>query len=72
MPCASCGSEKVTQVGAEMVIHCSGLEALDKPGVLAFPTLTACFGCGLTQFVLPERELDLLDRDCKGVRFEAA
>jgi hypothetical protein len=33
---------KVTQVGAGMAIHCSGLEALDKPGLLAFATLTAC------------------------------
>jgi hypothetical protein len=55
-----------------MMIHCSGLEALDKPGFLAFGTLTACFGCGLTQFVLPERELRLLEKDCDGARFKAA
>jgi hypothetical protein len=72
MACASCGSEKQTQFGAEMMIHFAGLEALDKPGVLAFPKVTVCFECGLTGFMLPERDLDLLEKDCNGRRFKAA
>jgi hypothetical protein len=72
MACASCGSEKQTQFGTEMMIHFPGLEALDKPGVLAFPKVTVCFSCGLTGFVLPERELHLLKKDSDGVSFKVA
>jgi hypothetical protein len=70
--CASCGSEKQIPFGAEMMIHVPGPEALDRPGVLAFSKLIVCFGCGLTLFVLPERELNLLEKNCENVRFTAA
>jgi hypothetical protein len=72
MACASCGSEKQTQFGTEMMIHFPGLEVLDNPGVLTFPKVTVCFSCGLTGFVLPERELHLLKKDSDGVRFKVA
>jgi hypothetical protein len=39
---------------------------------LAFSKLIVCFGCGLTLFVLPERELNLLEKNCENVRFTAA
>jgi hypothetical protein len=60
MACRSCGSEKQTEFGAEMLIHFPGRKGLDKPAVWVFPKLVVCFGCGLTLFRTPEAELRLL------------
>jgi hypothetical protein len=57
MSCKSCGSDKQTQLGAEMNIHFPGLKGLEKPAVWAFPKLTVCLNCGYTEFTLPESEL---------------
>jgi hypothetical protein len=57
MSCQLCGSSKGAKLDAEMVIHFSGLENLDKPGVWVFSKLLVCLGCGGSQFKIPEREL---------------
>jgi hypothetical protein len=56
----SCCSGKQAEFGAEMNIHFSGLEGLNKPSVMVFPKLTVCFECGSAQFALPETELHIL------------
>ena len=58
--CSSCGSEDQTQFNSEIMIHFSGLKHLSNPGVLVFPRLLVCLDCGVSQFTLPERELNHL------------
>ncbi len=60
MACRSCGSENQTEFVSEILIHFSGLENLNKPGVLVFPKVLVCLDCGVSQFSLPEGELGLL------------
>ena len=60
MSCKSCQSEATRTFNAEVAIHFPGLEGLDKPVVLVFPTLVVCMRCGLTEFTIPEAELRLL------------
>jgi hypothetical protein len=57
MSCKSCGSDKQTQLGAEVNIHFPGPKGMDKPAVWAFPKLTVCLDCGFTAFTLPAEEL---------------
>ena len=59
MTCKSCGSANVSTFVAEVNIHFSFslMQNLDKPGVLAFPTLTICLDCGYTHCTLLERDL---------------
>jgi len=44
----------------EVAIHFRGLEGLSKPIVWVFPELAICADCGLTQYVVPHRELRVL------------
>jgi len=44
----------------EFAIHFRGLEGLDKPVVWVFPEIIVCLHCGLTEFIVPERELQVL------------
>jgi hypothetical protein len=60
MRCKSCQSESQQELSAEMIVHFSGLEGLDKPIVWVFPKLTVCMDCGFTEFAIPETELALL------------
>jgi hypothetical protein len=60
MACKSCGADSETEFGAELNVHFPGRKGLDKPAVLAFPTLIVCLECGFTQFTLPRTELRLL------------
>jgi len=57
MYCLSCGSTKQAELTAEMMIHFRGLAHRDKPGVLLFPEIRVCLGCGLSRFTVPEAEL---------------
>jgi hypothetical protein len=57
MPCQLCRSSNEAELGAEVVIHFSGLKNLDKPGVWVFSKLLVCLDCGGSQFKIPEREL---------------
>jgi hypothetical protein len=60
--CRSCASENQTGFGAEINIHFSGWENLDKPAVLVFPKLLVCLDCGFTEFTLEETDLHLLSK----------
>ncbi len=59
--CRSCGSEKKIHFPTEIMIHFSGLRNLDKPGVLTFPKLAVCLGCGFSEFTLEESALPVLE-----------
>lgn len=61
MSCRSCGSEKQRNFVAEMMIHFSGRRNLDRPGVLTFPKLAVCLGCGFCEFSLEESALPVLE-----------
>jgi hypothetical protein len=60
MYCLSCGSTKQAELTAEMMIHFRGHR--DNPGVLLFPEIRVCLGCGLSQFTVPETELASITR----------
>jgi hypothetical protein len=60
MSCLSCASNYQEKFPAEMIIHFSGLEHLDEPGVWAFPRLLVCLNCGLSQFTVRKSELAVL------------
>jgi hypothetical protein len=57
MACKLCHSVNQEAYPSEINIHPPhGLPNLDKPSVLAFPTLLICVNCGFTEFLLTERE----------------
>lgn len=58
--CKACHSTRHGSFNAEVAIHFPGLHGLNKPVVLTFPKLKVCFQCGFTEFVVPERELQVL------------
>ena len=60
MPCNQCASHNQRPFNGELAIHFPGLDGLDKPIVWVFPQLVVCLNCGLAQFTVPEKELDLL------------
>jgi hypothetical protein len=43
-----------------MIIHLSGMENIDNPGVLAFPRVSLCLECGFSTFTVPETGLLIL------------
>jgi len=57
MSCQLCRSSNEAELGAEMVIHFSGLNNLDKPGVWVFSKLLVCLDCGGSHLKIPERKL---------------
>jgi hypothetical protein len=63
MSCLVCGSGTQAEFPAEMIIHFTGLNHLDKPGVWLFPNILVCLDCGSSQFSVPEKELALLASD---------
>jgi hypothetical protein len=69
MSCTACTSERQAEFGAEINIHFSGREGLDKPGVWIFPTLLVCLDCGTTKFDIAGAELAVL---VSGTRRSAA
>ena len=58
--CKQCHSEHLGNFTGELAIHFTGLAGLNKPIVWVFPKLLACLDCGLTELMVPERELDVL------------
>jgi hypothetical protein len=60
MYCLSCGSTKQAELTAEMMIHFRGHR--DNPGVLLFPEIRVCLGCGLSSLTVPEAELASITR----------
>ena len=57
MSCTSCHSLNVRVYPAELNIHHPGIEGLDLPTVWAFPSLSVCLECGVTQFKLAEDQV---------------
>ena len=60
MACAVCSSQNEAEFPTEMMIHFSGSDSLDNPGVLVFPTISVCLDCGAARFNLPTKELRTL------------
>jgi hypothetical protein len=58
--CNSCQSEHRNTFNSEIAIHFPGLSGLNKPIVWVFPSISVCLDCGRAEFVLPERELEVL------------
>ena len=58
--CTPCQSENQKTFTCETAIHFPGLEGLNKPIVWVFPRISVCLDCGTTQFIVPERELEVL------------
>jgi hypothetical protein len=64
MGCRQCVSDKLKVFRAELTIHFSGREGLNKPHVFVYPNLTVCLDCGLTEFqLLAEQLAQIKDRD---------
>ena len=59
MSCSACHSGR-RKFNAEVCIHAPGIENLDKPPVMVFPELCVCVDCGFAEFVIGDRELQLL------------
>ena len=59
--CKQCHSERLGNFSGELAIHFTGLAGLNKPIVWVFPKLLVCLNCGLTEFIVPERELQVLE-----------
>ena len=57
--CSRCSSDR-TEFSGELAIHFTGLAGLEKPIVWVFPRLSVCLDCGLAEFVVPEKELEVL------------
>jgi len=57
--CSRCSSDR-TEFCGELAIHFAGLAGLDKPIVWVFPRLSVCLDCGLAEFIVPEKELEVL------------
>ena len=60
MLCPSCKSARVAHFSSEMLIKFSGLQNIDKQGVLLFPRPVVCLDCGTLRCVVPARELTTL------------
>jgi len=59
MPCSTCHSG-IRRFTAEVCIHIPGIENLDKPGVMVFPSLSVCVDCGSAEFIIDQDELQKL------------
>jgi hypothetical protein len=60
MACVLCTSGNEAEFAAEVLIHFSGLNNVDKPGVWIFPKLLVCLDCGFSRFTAPKVTLALL------------
>jgi hypothetical protein len=58
--CTPCESENQKTFIAEMIIRFPGIEGLDKPIVWLYPSISVCLECGRAQFVVPEKESEVL------------
>ena len=58
--CASCQSENQKTFTSEMAVHFPGIEGLNKPIVWIYPRISVCLDCGMAQFMIPDKELEVL------------
>ena len=63
MSCRSCAAPNEVQFTAEVMIHFTGLNNLDKPGIPVFPRLLVCLNYGFSRFTTPKAELTQLARE---------
>lgn len=63
MSCLLCRLGNQVEFSAEMIVHLGGIKNLDNSGVMLFPKLLVCIGCGFSQFTVPKAELALLASD---------
>jgi hypothetical protein len=55
--CARCSSPNEAEFPTEMMIHFSGSNHRDNPGVMVFPVVLVCLDCGASRFKMPTKEL---------------
>ena len=58
--CPSCRLENQKPFTSEIALHFPGITGLNKPIVWVFTKVSVCLNCGKAQFIVPERELDVL------------
>jgi hypothetical protein len=58
--CTSCQSENKKTFTGEIAIHFRGLQGPNKLNVWVFPEISVCLECGLAEFRVPARELEVL------------
>ena len=58
--CTSCQSENQKTFSSEVAMHFPGLEGLNKPIVWMFPRISVCLDCGIAQFMVSERDLEVI------------
>jgi len=61
MSCKACKSDNERVFNGEVAIHFPGLKGVDLPIVWVFPKLKVCLECGVSEFEIPERELQVLN-----------
>lgn len=66
MPCKACQADTIRILSGEIALHVPGLDGLDMPIVWVFPKVTICLSCGVAEFQIPERELQLLQDSEEG------
>lgn len=59
MLCPRCQSS-CKSFTSEIAIHFPGLDGLKKPTVWLFPEVKICLNCGTAEFVVPDRERQVL------------
>jgi hypothetical protein len=66
MSCTRCLSLHQTELNTEINLHFRGLANLDDPGIFVFPKVLVCLDCGLSHFVVEERQLaQIVERSAK-------
>jgi len=66
LPCKTCGSDKQAKFTAEIAVHFSGPNNLDKPHLLVFPQILVCLNCGNAGFTIPQSQLPILATEMSG------
>jgi hypothetical protein len=65
--CSSYGAAAFEDFEAEVTIHSSRLENIDKSPVLVFVKVSVCLSCGKADFVMPPPQLARLSTNSEGV-----
>ena len=60
MSCTVCSAVNEEEFATEIMVHFSGFNQHQNPGVMAFPMIWVCLDCGASRFKMPTKELRLL------------
>jgi hypothetical protein len=60
MRCTSCQSSNQREFTAEMMIHFSGHQSIDNPGIPTSPKVAICLNCGSSWFTVSKTDLALI------------